>query len=57
MLVCEYDAGDWEEGSIVSVVLGCQCLRVLKCGNENEATVACMGQGSCGAVMKLCSSY
>lgn len=22
--------------------------------NENEATVACVGQGSCGAVLKLC---
>lgn len=30
---------------------------MLKCGNDNEATVACMGQGSCGAVMKLCCSY
>lgn len=30
---------------------------MLKCGNEDEATVACMGQGSCAAVMKLCTSY
>lgn len=30
---------------------------VLKWGDENEATVACMGQGSFGAVMKLCTSY
>lgn len=28
---------------------------LLKCGNENEATVACVGQGSCGAVSKLSS--